>query len=510
MSGDLTGFVADFVLDSSSGQTFASDLSLLIASTPAPDLDHGDDVLFQIGGTASPLAPLLASWGTGNGATPGTTVQTTLQTDTPIPLDEVYVFLGNGWLQGSGVWSGSIDIVDLAPATGPIVAASPTAGTVAPGEAITVQVDVSAAELVEGTYTGQVQVASNDPVRPLELFELTLDVSGTPALSFPETALDFGELFIGQTGSEELVVTNTGSAALTLSDFEVDDTAFQVATESLVVEAGESASVPIDFTAAAAGEVAAALSFASDDPNNASVAVPLSATVLETPALVVEPASIEAALAAGETGTASVELSNPGSGLLEFEFPDFAASDGAGSGALAGAAVDQPGWVRVETDNATHAGTVARAARGVGPEAEPLSNRSASLEIAIESFEAFGGEFVPVATDLSGALDRIDADFVLEQATGLTWANDLALIITEGPEVTADSILLQVGGTFTWPMAGFAWTGARAAVPSRAPRSRPASRSIKRCCSKARRPGSAMPGFRKTAGSGAERSVWTA
>ncbi|MEE4330033.1 MAG: choice-of-anchor D domain-containing protein, partial [Wenzhouxiangella sp.] len=187
----------------------------------------------------------------------------------------------------------------------------------------------------------------------------------------------------------------------------------------------------------------------SDDPNNASVSVPLSATVLETPALVVEPASIEAALAAGEAGTVSLELSNPGSGLLEFEFPDFAASDGAGSGALAGAAADHSGRVRFETGNTAQAGIAARAASSPDPEPAPLSNRSASLEIAIESFEAFGGEFVPVATDLSGALNRIDADFVLEQATGLTWANDLALIITEGPELTADSILLQVGGTFT-------------------------------------------------------------
>ena len=448
LSGELTSFIADFVLESASVGTFANDLTLLIATTPTPDLNGGEDVLIQIGGTGAPLAPVFAGWGSGDSSEPGTVVQSTLQAAAPFPLDDVYVLLGNGWVQGIGVWSGSIDIVDLAPDAGPVVGANPSGGTVAPGESVTVELEVSAADLVEGTFPGRVEVVSNDPILPTATFELSLEVSGTPALNLSAPALDFGELFIGQTRIEELVVTNSGSAALTLSGFEIDDDRFDIATDAVLVEPGASAALPVAFSADSAGSVVATLEFASDDPDNASVAVPLSASVLETPALVVEPASIQAALAAGETATVSLDLSNPGNGLLEFEFPGFATGAGT-AGNVAGAAIDQSGWVRVETGHATDAGTASRDGSGGESGAVPLSGRSASLEISLESFEAFGGDFVPVATDLSGSLDRIDADFVLEQATGLTWANDLALVITTGSELTADSILLQVGGTFT-------------------------------------------------------------
>ncbi|TVQ34336.1 MAG: choice-of-anchor D domain-containing protein [Wenzhouxiangella sp.] len=439
LSGELSFVIADFVLNSASGQTFANDLTLLIASTPTPDLQNGDDVLVQLGGSLTQLAPIVAGWGTGNSGAPGTVVQSALQANEPIVLDEVYLLLGNNWIEGSGEWSGVIEIIDLAPTSGPITDASPTFGTVAPGEAISIALEVSAAGLVQGDYIGRLQVASNDPVRPLELFELSLAVAGTPALDLSTSALDFGELFIGQQRSEDLLISNTGSAPLTASDFAIDTPGFDVDSDALTIAPGASVSLPVTFTATTTGTASATLSFSSDDPDNPNLSVALTASILEAPALVVDPANIEAALAAGETIELRIALNNPGSGPLDFEFPDFVDGRSIHHAQRTILAIDELMDEPVERAQEPDA----------GPTPAPRSTQPASFEIALEAFEAFGGEFVPMATNLNGNLSRIDADFVLDQASGLTWANDLALVITQGPELTPDSILLQAGGTIT-------------------------------------------------------------
>ena len=447
LSGELSVVSADFVLNSATGQTFANDLTLLIASSPTPDLDGGDEVLIQIGGSITQLAPIVASWGTGNSSAPGTTVQSTLQANTPIALNEVYLLLGNSWIEGDGDWTGHIEIFDLNPTSGPIINASPTSGTVAAGETLTVEFDVSAVGLDEGNYLGLLQISSNDPLQPSAFFELALDVSGTPALALDASLLEFGELFIGQQRSVDLLISNTGSAALTVSDLVIDSNSFATDIETLAIAPGTSALVPVTFTASTTGTQSATLELASNDPDNPSAAVALNATVLEAPALVVAPATIDAAVEAGDSVTFNLSLSNPGAGLLEYSFPDFNAEPMTGPAKLSGFAADHAGRVVLTPATASEASRDQRP--DAVPAAAPPATSPASLELLLEGFQANGGEFVSVGANINGELSRIDGDFMLEQAVGLTWANDLAVIITDGPELVPEAIVLQAGGTFT-------------------------------------------------------------
>lgn len=62
----------------------------------------------------------------------------------------------------------------------PWMSATPTSGTTAPGESSDVTVTVDSSGLEVGTYTGDLCVASNDPVTPLVLVPVTLEVIETP------------------------------------------------------------------------------------------------------------------------------------------------------------------------------------------------------------------------------------------------------------------------------------------------------------------------------------------
>ncbi len=448
LSGELAFVLADFVLDSASDQTWASDLTLLVTSTPTPDLDSGEGVLIQLGGSVASLAPVVGRWNTGNSGAPGTAVQTAIMAAEPFVLEEVYLLLGNSWTSGSGQWSGGIDIIDLALTRGPIINATPTAGTLAPGQSATVAVDVSAAGLVAGEYLGGLQIASNDPVQAIRVFELVLNVTGTPALTIGAAAVTFGELFIGQQVERELEIFSTGTAALTLSDFSVDDPAFTVAIDSATLAVGDSVQIPLSFIAGAVGPVSASLSFQSNDPANPTVTVPLSALVLESPALVVDPVEIEAALAAGGDGAFSLTLSNPGSAPLVFEFPDFGAGpEGQGR---THAAADAERRVQLDAPPLEQALSARRSVPGEAASAAagPIES-DASFLLEFDSFFANGMQFTQVASGLNGSLERIDADFGLDLGTGQTWASDLAIVITSGPNLEPDAILLQAGGTIS-------------------------------------------------------------
>ncbi|MFA0964444.1 choice-of-anchor D domain-containing protein [Roseivirga sp. BDSF3-8] len=78
-------------------------------------------------------------------------------------------------------------------------------GTLLPGEAVVVDVPLSAEGLDEGVYNGDIQVQSNDPFRPLALVPVTLNVVSGPSILPPlvlvnaDTDEDIGPLVDGDT-----------------------------------------------------------------------------------------------------------------------------------------------------------------------------------------------------------------------------------------------------------------------------------------------------------------------
>lgn len=469
LSGELSLVIGDFVLDNGTGQTWASDLTLLIATTPTPDLVAGNDVLIQIGGSVTSLAPIIGRWGDGGSGAPGTPVQSAIMAPEPFALEDVYLLLGNSWTAGDGQWSGSIEIIDLDPIGGPITGASPSSGTVAPGDAVSVTLDVSAEGLMQGDYIGLLQILSNDPGQAVSLFELALSVTGTPALQLGVAELDFGELFIGQEGVLELDLANVGTAPVTVSDISVDNPVFGVGFEDVSIEPGVSVQLPVSFSPAAVGTATGSLSFQTDDPEQPIVTVPLTAMVLDSPALLIEPEQIEAALPAGSETQVALTLSNPGTGVLSFEFPAFSTPVGDGQLRVLGGNNEQRvDWLVPTREQAL----AARASDAQLAERGPESPRGvqASFELVLDAFAADGLVFTQVASGLTGSLERVDADFVLDASTGVTWASDLAVVITDGPDLTAESVLFQAGGTLTLGVNAprLSWQTGNSSVPGTA------------------------------------------
>jgi len=165
-----------------------------------------------------------------------------------------------------------------------------------------------------GFYTVCADIAGNVEAAPSVPDATTVYSVPSPDISADKASLDFGEVNVGQQGSDTLTITNIGDADLTIDAISTDDPAFAPSFEgSLPITLGPSEDLLIDvvFTPDAKGEFEALLTIASDDPDTASLAVDLSGEGVEAPGeLAVDVWPNADAVAFGDVLTVNIAVHN--------------------------------------------------------------------------------------------------------------------------------------------------------------------------------------------------------
>lgn len=145
--------------------------------------------------------------------------------------------------------------------------------------------------------------------------------SGTLAAS--ATTLSFGNVATGSTTPQTLTLTNTGAAAVTISQATVTGAGFSVTggMSSVSIAAGQNHAFQVQFAPAAAGTVSGGISIASD-ATNSPLAIALSGTGTTALAITGQPAS--QSVTAGQSAIFSVIAT--GSGTLTYQWKKGGAS----------------------------------------------------------------------------------------------------------------------------------------------------------------------------------------
>jgi hypothetical protein len=159
---------------------------------------------------------------------------------------------------------------------------APAAGTVQVGGSAEVGVTFDAAELHGGDYLADVQVHSNDVDDRWTYVAAGLHVTGVPDIAVSPTQLNFGEVAIGATAAETLLVWNEGTDLLTVGNISSDHTEFAAQPASFILLPEEDQAVVIQFTPIAEGPVMGTLTILSDDPDEGTVLVTLEGTGMPT------------------------------------------------------------------------------------------------------------------------------------------------------------------------------------------------------------------------------------
>ena len=172
--GSISEITADFVLNSSSNSTWASDLAFIV--TNSPTFSSGSAIL-QVGGYTE-IAQNIYSWGTGDSGTPGTSIQVTVTLDEPVSGGNLYLWIGNGWANGGSQasWTGSFSIPGIEDVPNLITNISPASGRIEPGFSEEITVEFSSIDFVPGVYERMLLLQTNDPDQQQTFFPVTVTV----------------------------------------------------------------------------------------------------------------------------------------------------------------------------------------------------------------------------------------------------------------------------------------------------------------------------------------------
>jgi hypothetical protein len=152
--------------------------------------------------------------------------------------------------------------------------------------------------------------------------------SGTLAAN--ATSLTFGNVIAGLTSPQTLTLSNTGTAAVTISQAAVTGAGFSVVggMSSVSIAAGQNHSFQVQFAPTAAGSVSGGISIISD-ATNSPFAITLSGT--GTTALAITAQPVSQSVTAGQAATFSVVAA--GSGSLTYQWKKTGAAIGGATAA---------------------------------------------------------------------------------------------------------------------------------------------------------------------------------
>lgn len=186
-----------------------------------------------------------------------------------------------------------------------------TPATLAPGQSG--QVQVTFAPTATGTVGGTVGISSDAPgAAP------GLSLSGTgvqPAISVSPASVSFGSLIDGQSKSQPVTITNTGSANLTVTQLAPTGAGVSVSgvTMPLTIAAGQSNTFNVLYAPQSAGATNGSITVTSNAPNTpASVAVSGTGVAAST-TITANPAAVSFGnVNTGSTATQAITITNTG------------------------------------------------------------------------------------------------------------------------------------------------------------------------------------------------------
>ena len=125
---------------------------------------------------------------------------------------------------------------------------------------------------VEGTFSGNITISSNDPNSATQILSVSVIVQPrpVPAISVQQTAVDFGTVAFAQSVQETIIIANTGTAPLEITGIESDVSGLTFDTTMFTLEPNSSRTVTVTFPSSAEGTFSGSITISSNDPERAT------------------------------------------------------------------------------------------------------------------------------------------------------------------------------------------------------------------------------------------------
>jgi uncharacterized membrane protein/uncharacterized protein (DUF2141 family) len=196
--------------------------------------------------------------------------------------------------------------------------ASDRMGVVPAGASVDVTVLFDASDLAGDNYTANFVVTSSDPLNEEQLIPVSLTVFGNPEITVEPTSIDFGDMIEGYPASQVFEITNTGDSRLEIIDIVPENSDITVNKTTFALIPNESREVEVTLNPSI-GTYATSITISSNDPDNSSLSIPVTAEVQGLPIIAVTPEMYDVTLNVGQTTSEVVSIANNGNDDLSWE-----------------------------------------------------------------------------------------------------------------------------------------------------------------------------------------------
>jgi HYDIN/CFA65/VesB family protein/ASPM-SPD-2-Hydin domain-containing protein/centrosomal CEP192-like protein len=267
-----------------------------------------------------------------------------------------------------------------------------TPTTIAAGQSA--QVAVTFSPTASGSASGSLSITSSDSTNPTLTVPLSGSGSSTPTgqLSANPTSLSFGTMATGTSADKQVVLTNTGTAAVSISSVSAAGTGLTISgvTTPATLNPSETATLTVKFAPTAAGAVSGSIKIVSDAGNSA-LTIPVTGTGAQA-GLTISPASFNfGSVVDGQTKSQTITITNTGTADLTVAQLNVSGTAYSVSGLVTPATVAAGGNVKFSvlfapTTAATLSGTVSIASNAPNsPNVLSLSGTGTAASVTLSS-----------------------------------------------------------------------------------------------------------------------------
>ena len=263
----------------------------------------------------------------------------TLRTNYMVPYgNEVIIGVKAGWFDGSsGINFGIVvdnaigddNDVDLVPSFGTAsyitynfepnwLFLDLQNGTIPSGSSQDIIATFDGSGMLGGEYFADINVATNDPITPQYTILAQMSLTGIPNIILQNSSVDFGVSYLDYADEAFLVIRNYGNGVLE-TQLTSDSENLTVGEASLDIQPQAVDSIELSLVGTDLGDFSANITINSNDPDQPSLTVPVTSTIVLAPNVDTDPGSFILEVESGTSIVEELTISNSGGSNLDFD-----------------------------------------------------------------------------------------------------------------------------------------------------------------------------------------------
>jgi subtilisin family serine protease len=219
----------------------------------------------------------------------------------------------------NSVISNGTAIEFVSPGQGLYTTLTNPAGTVQPGNSVTLDYTIKTEDLYVADYVEKLSVISNDPANNpgLHTANFKITTGGAPEVVQSTTELNFGKVFQTDSKTESFFMGNTGKAPVTLQSAGFSNGNFSIdGIFPQILKPGKSLIYKVSINSDNLGELTGVLTIETDEP--ATYQIALTGEIIDAPQLSANITEITETIESGSSASHTLTIANAGNHDLDF------------------------------------------------------------------------------------------------------------------------------------------------------------------------------------------------